>query len=116
MAEANKSSTTTKSSEKTEANKRQDEAAKTQAEEQKAEARKAKAVDKGTLVVVLRDHSDQTAHDVEQLVASLGATVKSSSKGKVTVDLPDESERNTGSYRQKIVEHLDGSPLVEAIE
>ena len=113
MAEAKSSSTTQKS---TAANERQEESAKAQRAEQEKSAKRAKSIDSGTVVVVLRDESDQAAHDVGQLVAQLGASVKSSSKGKLTVDLPEGSERNTGALRQKVVEHLDGSPLVEAIE
>jgi hypothetical protein len=102
--------------EKTAAQKRQEDEAKAQADAQDKAAKLSKSVDKGTVTVVLRDESDQAAYDVKQLVAELGGSVKSASKGKLTVDLPDEAERDTGSHRQKVVAGLDASPLVEAVE
>src|SRR4029434_3572293 len=95
---------------------RQDAAAKQQRDEQDRAAKLGKSIDSGTITVVLRDESDQAAFDVKGLVAELGGTVKSEGKGKLTVELPDEAARNTGSHRQKVVAGLAASPLVEAVE
>jgi hypothetical protein len=95
---------------------RQEASAKAQRDQQDRSAKLGKSIDSGTIVVVLRDESDQAAHDVEQLAVQLGGSIKSSSKGKLTVDLPDESHRDTGSHRQKVVAGLAASPLVEDIE
>jgi len=101
---------------KTAARERQEAETKRQAETAEKSAARAKAVDSGKVTVVLRDDADAAVHDVKQLIGEMGGTVKSASGRKLTVELPEGSERQTDGLRQKLVEHLLGSPLVEDIE
>lgn len=68
--------------------------------------------------VHLRDANPQTAYDVHQLVCDLGGTVKSTSSHAVTVEVPvhEDSERNPGKVRDRIIEGLANSPLVEGVD
>lgn len=102
--------------EKTAAQKRQEAEAAKQADAAEQAAKVGKAKDSGKLTVVLRDEADSTIDSVSKLIAAQGATLRSSSKGKMTVELPEGSERNTDALRQRIVGHLLGDPLVVGVE
>jgi len=106
----------TTAQEKTAANKRQEAVVEDQKEQAEKSARTGKAIDSGTLTLVLRDDADSTVDSIKKLAAEQGATVKSARGLKITVELPEGSERQTGALRQKVVEHMLGSPLVEDVE
>lgn len=91
--------------------------AKKRAASRKASAPKAPKPD-ADIKVTLVDANEQTVHDVNILACSLGATVKSSSGHSVTVVVPvhDDSERHPGGTRERIVEGLVSSPLVNEVE
>jgi ATP-dependent 26S proteasome regulatory subunit len=78
-----------------------------------------------TLKVHLRDDADSTIDSVSKLIAAQGATVKSKSGRTITLELPPEPERPepveperqpVESQRLRIVEHLQGDPLIESVE
>jgi hypothetical protein len=101
---------------KTAANERQEASVKEQEKQAEKSAAAAKAVDTGKFTVVLRDEADSSVDSVSKLIAEQGGFVKSASKNKITVEVPEGSERNTDSQRQRVVAHLLNSPLVEGVE